>query len=915
MKLCIKNYGYYNIFDNPADPEFVGPVLVLCGREKNGKFHAVRCLDKKFTPHFFVDYNEESMMKIQELDLKYEVCPEVPVYHSVPLLKIFVDFPWQVKRIRKYFTHTYNADVTWEELAMMTLQLRSGYIEVPDREWVTADEIKSLPEDEEFFVKTRVFYYDIESDLVDHAEPFSIDNCNVISVVVYDNYLNQYDTLEFDNSTDEYWKETRKVKRSIHKKKLLPRKSKEIIHHCTCEAELLKEFFKLFKRRPDAWCGFNSHGGNETKSFKSETMRVWENGFDEPVIIKRALYHRLNEEMQTMSPLPVMKNKYGRYYGVYTRGKDPKFEVVVRCLTPLDIMRDVPKMGYLEKYRDFFLGGLDDYLLYFAHIGKVQHVGLSVAELKEFDLEKELRYNRRDVEGCVFLDELFGLNRDIFDRVSLTQVNGIDIHQSTKVHNFLTRKFSLGRYVYDTKWQGWSRDTWHGWINEKKDLYGITMKKEYKVGGYNVEVERGASGPTMVMDFSRLYPNLIRAANVGLDTIINVKEEHDNYFIDFDRGKVMKSDCNITPTAPFLKKHIKESLECKIYDVLIENRDKLKKKLAEIYERTQDLDNFEYKMMWSKEYNLKQGMLNNRYGAKGNRGSVDFNLPCYAAAPAMAQPLIRGLAEDFLPSLGYHARMGDTDSVAPNLVSITIEGMVEESDDLIRKANVYIKDKVKELYNIDTDTIALDWEKIGDFFYAHAKKNYLLHVVAQDGKVLKKPYTMYKGFKLKKRDRADITETIQKVYFKLAKEIMEKNLDYNEVMVEFIKRTKEIFPYILWNKLCSRIVLKRKLVDYSLNWINRRAAEFSNDRFGTNFTVGDRGFMGIVDVPKVNKKDVVMMFRKEDVETIKDMGYSINTEEHKQKFIIDKLNLLFDDYDTSWYILQAKGSASSPLVF
>ena len=65
------------------------------------------------------------------------------------------------------------------------------------------------------------------------------------------------------------------------------------------------------------------------------------------------MYNGLQKEMQQMSPLPRYKNKWGRYYGVYSRGRDPKFEVVVRCLTPLDVMFDIPKMGYLDKFRDY----------------------------------------------------------------------------------------------------------------------------------------------------------------------------------------------------------------------------------------------------------------------------------------------------------------------------------------------------------------------------------------------------------------------------------------------------------------------------------------------------------------------------------------------------------------------------------
>ena len=310
------------------------------------------------------------------------------------------------------------------------------------------------------------------------------------------------------------------------------------------------------------------------------------------------------------------------------------------------------------------------------------------------------------------------------------------------------------------------------------------------------------------------------------------------------------------------------------------------------------------------------GVLNNKFGVMGNNGYVAFCPATYNAAPSMAQVLIRGLAEEFLPSLGYYARMGDTDSVMPNLKADTIEQAREEAEWLIDKANVYIKKRIKDVFHIETDSAVLDWEKIGPFFYSHAKKNYLLEVWAQNGKILepKERYIMYKGFSLKKRDRSDITEMIQKSYFKVAKKIVEEQLDYRATMGDYIKRLNTIVPLINWVKMCSRIKLKRKLEKYSKNFMNRRAAEFSNERFDTNFSIGSYGFLAIRKTVVKTSKTPVMMFRKEDIPRIKELGYEIDYDEHFQKFVKDKLNLLFDDYGTNWNALEKKAKISSAWV-
>lgn len=920
MIIRITNYDYYNIFDNEYEPEFIGPVLVITGREKDGKFRRIRCLDEKLKPHFYVEDTKENRHKLITHSLSWEPVDYPAIYdEDEKVIKVYVQFPYEVTHYRKFFAHTYNSNVKWAELAMMTLQLPNGFIEIPDdADWVKFDEIKPVAEEDTFFVKIRILYYDIETEMIDPEEDFSAENSKIISIVAYDNYANCYHTFEWSDKNTGWWNETRVVERSIDKYDILPKESGEGINHYPSEKELLKGFFEIFPIiRPDGLMGFNSHGGNLLKSYKSETRREWSNGFDDNTIYLRAMINGLHKEMQQMSPLPRYKNKWGRYYGVYSRGRDPKLEVVIRCLTPLDVMFDIPKMGYIDKYRDFFGGGLGDYLEYFAGLGKVGHVGMTVAEFKEFDLYKELEYNRRDVEGLIFLDEYFGYHNDIFERVSIIQTPGIDLQQSTKIHNFLTLKYSQNKVVYDSKWQDFKRDIWPGWLVEKKDIYGIvTKKKKNRAGGYVVEVDRGAHGMTFIMDFSRLYPNLLIAANVGLDTLVSVKEEHDDYFIDFKGNIIKKEDCNITPAAPFLKEHIKKAVDAQIWEDLIGFRDVLKQRMKEILDSGADVNSREYKLVSSKEYNLKQGVLNNKFGSMGNKGYIGFSEACYNVAPSMGQVLIRGLAEDFLPSLGYYAIAGDTDSVMPNLKAETIEQAKEEAEWLIKKANVYIKERMKRIFNIETDKTILDWEKIGPFFYAHAKKNYLLEVWAQDGKILspKERYIMYKGFQLKKLDRSIVTELVQKAYFKIAKRVTVNNLNYREEMGMFIIRLETIFPLLSWEKICSRINLKRKLNRYAVNFMNRRAAEFSNERFGTNFTNGSRGFLAFRKIQGSSTKMPVMMFRKEDIPKIRELGYEIDYDWHLQKFVKDKVNYLFEDYGLGWNSLKQTISVSSVMV-
>lgn len=911
MRLRIFNYDYYNILDNEYDKDLECPIMVITGREQDGKFHCIKIPGNKeiFKPHFFVEDTPYNEIILKKLKLEYEKWPHPAVYdENERVLIAYTQYPFEVPKVRNMFEHTYEADVPYEKMFMMKLRLNGGYLECPDKEWLEPEEIKAIPEEQHFIVEPRVCYFDIETRVIDETiEQFDLRNNEIISIVVYDNYLNRYDSLEWSKNNSVYWTQHRITPR-ILKHEDIPETSSQIIHHCISEKQLLIKFYEIFLRRFDAIFAFNSHGGNVLNSYKSQSVREWQNGFDEPVIHIRSLYCGLEREMQTMSPIPTFKNIHNHYYGVYKRGVGDKYEVVVRGMTPLDFYYAEPLMQYTAKDRDFFGRGLDDYMKYYAKHGKVEHEGLSVAELKDLDLEKELHYNKVDVEGCLFLDKRFGFSNDIFDTVSLSKVKGIDILKATKIHDFIILDESQDTCVYDTKYQAWSRGLWKGWLHEKADEYGIIMKKD-KPGGYNVPMKRGIGGWTAVFDFSGLYPTLASAANAGIDTLIHVKEELEDHYIDTKGKKWMKKDVIITPAAPFRKDII--SIEKHIWDKLLAFRKRYKDKFEEVQEQVNyDTKNPLYKLWWSKQYNLKTRLINNKYGASGNSGFRNYCYPVYAVPPTLGQLCIQGLEKELIPELGLYCRGGDTDSIFVALESTNIDDAMKECDKIAEACNAYIDRLLDEKFNIQEHNVKIGWEKIGPKFYGHMKKNYLLEVWAQDGKKLpeKKRYIMYKGFEMKKSNRADITEIVQRVYFKKVQE-SNNNEEFLPKIYEVIKRIEDIFEYIPLRKICSRIKIKRNLMKYAVNFAPRRAAEYANERYNTNYTLGSQGFIAWLEGN--NKPKPVAMFKKKD---IKKMNLPVDYKHHKQKFVIDKLDYLLDDFKTGYHKLRRANRITSPNV-
>jgi len=166
---------------------------------------------------------------------------------------------------------------------------------------------------------------------------------------------------------------------------------------------------------------------------------------------------------------------------------------------------------------------------------------------------------------------------------------------------------------------------------------------------------------------------------------------------------------------------------------------------------------------------------------------------------------------------------------------------------------------------------------------------------------------------MKKRNRADITEMVQRVYFQKVLE-SKNDADFLAKISDVIKRIELLFPYIPLKKICSRVSLRRNIDRYAKNWPVRRAAEYSNELLGTSYTLGSQGFMAWLvggDKPKP-----VAMFKKSDLKRLKRLGkyIPIDYKHHKQKFVIDKLDYMLSAFNMGYHKILRAGKITSPNV-
>lgn len=387
------NYGYYN---NKSDIEkYNSPILLFFCRDKNWNFKTVFICDKEnLSPEMYIEKKEwESFLKSQEsvyskgfnvdsvFITKYEDAPESNYGEETVVL--YTTFPWEVRKLRKSFTHTYLSDIKWEKMCIQKMGLRTPYINVPDdfeKRWLKAPEIKELPEEKHFYVPIRWIGWDIETN----AEPVfpnfngwkDAEKCEIISISAYDSYNRCYHrfywhpNIKTENSfMGTPWKRKGKYYIPAKKKEIEYDKTNEVYNHeFPSEIDALQGYFHWFNEvRPDAQYGFHSEGGYRISTKKGYSRKYWFNGFDMLFLYQRAKHLGLLKEIQMLSPMPNHIN------GVRWRSHGDMQSVAIDGLCQIDFIYTSEIFGYHKKFDDFREGNLEGFMSFFLGFGKIKH--------------------------------------------------------------------------------------------------------------------------------------------------------------------------------------------------------------------------------------------------------------------------------------------------------------------------------------------------------------------------------------------------------------------------------------------------------------------------------------------------------------------------------------------------------------
>ena len=337
----------------------------------------------------------------------------------------------------------------------------------------------------------NLIYFDIECEIVGALTPDNIRDPKgkITSIAVYDNNNKKYYCLILDES-----------------KRIQPVSGdKEIIRYDN-EKALLNGFLDLWiKLDPTIISGWNS---------------VY---FDVPYLYYRIEKLLGSEVASYLSPINKVNklSRRDRKTGNYVES------VQLAGINHLDYMLLFQK--YITKQEPSYR--LDDIGQKYAKISKIEYEG-SLDRLFETDVEKFIDYNLRDVEIIVELENILKFIELTVTICHLCHTPYETIYYSTVLNDGAILTYLKRKGIISPN----KPTTYNPNLNISKVLKGIKdsdlrhdekeieieriLKTQEYAGGYLKEPNPGLYEWVIDLDFTSLYPSIIRSLNIGVETLV-----------------------------------------------------------------------------------------------------------------------------------------------------------------------------------------------------------------------------------------------------------------------------------------------------------------------------------------------------------------------------------------------------------
>jgi len=787
------------------------PLIRIFGKTIHGE--TVCVFYDKFLPYFYLHTDESNFDKISEelkkrFDSKVEVVEKyLPIGYQqkVKILKITGKDPAKTPEIREFtksFGTPYEADILFKYRFMADNDLKGmGWIDVKGSFRTTntvkckafeAESIKPIEKLENAPLK----YLAIDIECISEEDRIAVpskDPIIIISLAFHPDYKSKKTLV-------------------LTAKPVSPEND---VIGCSSEVEMLEKFISILNDYdPDIITGYNI------------------NSFDLPYILERLEILQLPKDLGRSE-----KTGYVRKTQKTMFASSPNISGRV-VVDSYEIIRRDPWV----KFKRYNLSTIAKEML-----GSEKFEMNGMKEMRELwnskNVKKFIDYARRDAELAMKLIIDKGLLDKFFE---LSKISGLLLQDSlggqSQRHEFkLLREFFKRDYVMPPKPDA---------LEIRKRLQ--EREKLGLQGALVLEPDVGLHDYVVVLDFTSLYPSLIRTFNICPTTYLKNGENVPHIVSPYG--------------TKFVKPEVRQGILPTVVSELIETRAAVKRQIAN------ETNKERKRILNAKQLALKD-MANSLYGYTGYVRSRLYVIEIANTITAFGRDTItktKQLIEEAFPAKVIYA---DTDSV---FIKSDIES-IEEAEELGNKISRYITDKLHGL--------ELKFEKIFKTFLIETKKRYAgLFFERENGNWTE--HLEMKGIETVRRDWCELTsETMLEVLNTILKEHdVKKAARYVRNVIVDLAQNK-----IPIEKLTIIKGITKSLESYEGTQPHVELAKKIKQRSGSRPSlVGERLEFVIV------KGNQLLSKRAEDPEYVKEKGLEIDSNYYIYNQLLPPLERIFE---------------------
>lgn len=592
-------------------------------------------------------------------------------------------------------------------------------------------------------------------------------------------------------------------------------KNKEDVKIFDTEKEMLLYFINIFQ------------GCNLVTGFNIS-------GFDNIYLVNRA--KKIGIPQESFSPLNRVKNTL-----VVDEDRYDELKLKIEGVDLIDTMKYAK-----DKYFIYSLDKPSQYNL--NYLGKFLKLGTKIEDsrgpstLWREDPLRLYEYNIQDVMLCRNIEKYLNVVEYLLSFKKLIKTFNLkwSLYNSKIIDFFMLCTFSKD-YAFPSK-----KD--HG--------------EEELEGAYVKEPISGIFRNVAILDFSALYPNIIRQFNISYET---VSSENKEGFINVDNQ--------------FYFDVSKKGLFPKLVDELIFMKNDIGAQLKVAKDETT-----------LTKYNAIKAVINGIYGVSKYRFFRLYNINCARSITHIARTLLKTVERLAKEDETLEPIYGDTDSVfikARDDLDNPIEFFNEKTKVLNEKLTQFMKDN----YNIENKFINLEFETLFDkLLMTKAKKKYYGIGKYVKGKLHAESKEYGRGIDLVKKDTPI---SIRPILKELLISIVNSDNDL-KVLKEAVSKAETKIKNLHYNDLLITKQISRNLDEYKTIPQHVKAMLYSNKNLNTNFSRANYkgGLLYVIVTAKYPPTEVVML---ED-DSVLPHEISVNYKKYFEIFVKNKVMLFLDSF-------------------